>query len=229
MSSLAATEQKGEGARQHRGLLMAQTFDAAAFGHLPVHDLPEAAHLVARHLAGRINPALMHLERLGQMPLAQLAGRVLDQLPHIQLFGLVMGFIEILRHPFETRAATQHFPASGLVGGAAKEPAIDETFHRQEGMAPAGLPVFGEAGTAEAERARGQIGQWMGIGQDDAAGVMGQKMAAARARVVGPAEPSIAGTQVPGRSAPAQQGQPGALECGDGAEVLADERGVLQR
>ena len=69
VSALAAGEQIGKGDRQHGGLSVAQAFDVPAFADLPVQHLPQAAQIVARQQAGRINVAFVNLERSGQLPL----------------------------------------------------------------------------------------------------------------------------------------------------------------
>jgi hypothetical protein len=51
MATLAAAEQEGKNDGQHRGLLVAQPVNVAAFGQQPMHRFPKAQQLVALHLA----------------------------------------------------------------------------------------------------------------------------------------------------------------------------------
>src|SRR6266581_2464998 len=53
-------------------------------------------------------------------------------------------------------------------------------------------------------------------------------MTASAQLVLGPSDPSIPGTQVPGGRSPAQQSQPDPLVLGDVTELFADQGRVLQ-
>lgn len=139
-----------------------------------------------------------------------------------------MTLVEIFGHARKTAGVIQAGPAGGLVSGAAEELAINETFDRHDGMAPARLPILGEAGRAQGQRPRSQIGQLLPVGEDAVTGVVGQEMASPLELIVVPADPLIAPGQVTGGGAPADQGQPLAFVLDDVAEVLAHEDGVAQ-
>jgi hypothetical protein len=142
MASLAATEQISEGQRQHGGLLVAHALNIAAFGHLLMDGLPKTQQLLVGHLAGRIDLPLMLAECFGQLALAQLARRMFDNLPHVKLLGPVVGFIEILRHPFEAGTPAHLPPTRSFVGRAAKKLAVNETFSQDNRMPINLLPVL---------------------------------------------------------------------------------------
>ena len=95
-------------------------------------------------------------------------------------------------------------------------------------MPPAGQPVLGKPGAAQAQGAAGQVGQLLGVSQDAKTGVIGEEVTAAGQLLLGPAHPRIPRAQVTGGRRPAQQRQPSALILGHVAEMLSHQRGILQ-
>ena len=74
------------------------------------------------------------------------------------LLGPIVAGIEILRHTSEPIGLPQQLPARGFVGGAAKELAVHEAFHRHNRMAISLLPFLGKPSADQPEGAAGQVG-----------------------------------------------------------------------
>ena len=99
---------------------------------------------------------------------AQLAAGARDQFAHPELFGPVMGDVVIGGVAREARGGAGIDPAADLVGRAAKELRVHETFGEHDRVLPGGLPVLREPGQTQLHRAVGQVGQ-MTLGQDEEA------------------------------------------------------------
>jgi|GEM_PF-5518310 len=95
-------------------------------------------------------------------------------------------------------------------------------------MAVGLLPVIGQTLAAEGEHAAGEIGA-IRSGQNEEAGVVGNKGEAAAALGNVPALPLLTVFEMVGRRAPAQQGDLAAIHFGHVAELLADEGVALEK
>ena len=91
------------------------------------------------------------------------------------------------------------------------------------------LPILREALEAETHRAGRQIGKLLALAQDDEATILRQQMQPSLPLFLGPLDRLVAGLEVEGRRAPAQEGPPSALGVdGDVAELFADQGRVLE-
>ena len=89
------------------------------------------------------------------------------------------------------------------------------------------LPVIGQTLAPGGEHAAGEIGA-IRSGQDEEAGVVGDKGEAASAVGNVPVHPLLAVFEVVGRRPPAQEGDLAAIHFGHVAELLADEGVALE-
>jgi len=94
-------------------------------------------------------------------------------------------------------------------------------------MAAGLLPVIGQTPAAEGEHAAGEIGA-IRSGQDEEAGVVGDKGEAAAVLGNVSSQPLLAVFEVVGRRTPAQEGDLAPIHFGHVAELLADEGVALE-
>ena len=190
--------------------------------------IQQAAPLGGRQGAAHPRGHFKGRERWGEGRLGQRGGALRIQGAHPELLGPVVTFVEVLRLATETGRRPQELPAAGLVGGTESDLAIHETLDRDNRMAVDRQPIGRKPGTAQTQRPAREIGELLALGQDQAAAVLGQELPAGGALGGRPTQPGIAGLEMKGWSAPAQQNQPLALVLGDVTELLADELRVLE-
>jgi hypothetical protein len=127
-----------------------------------------------------------------------------DQFLRVELLGPVVGFIEILRHPFEPSTETHRPPAGGLVGGAAKKLGVHKTFHQEDGVPVSLLPVRGQAGLIERQHQAGQIGILAWRSQEAKTGIVGHQRRAGPPLIGIPADPLVMRPNMISRRRPTQ-------------------------
>lgn len=167
-----------------------------------MHDVPEAAQVLAWHQAAGFNPLLVGAQRLGQLTPPQLAPRVLDHLAHIELFGPLVDLIKILGDPLEPGGQTHRLPTAGLVGRAPKQLAVHKALHQDNGMPVGLLPIPREPCQVQGHRLAGQIGILARRRQHAKPRIVGHQMQACPPLRVVPPNPDIPCLHVIGRRRP---------------------------
>jgi len=108
-------------------------------------------------------------------------------------------------------------------------PGIDEGLEEVDGVAVDLVPVGGDASGHAPQDMGSQVGNGVGPGKDEKAGVVGDEVEMGPANRGGPADEAIAGPQVTRRGTERQAGDGGVAAAHEQFDMLAHRAGIAER